>query len=147
MRILTRAEVTAAHDLDTLDVPVPEWGEDVGVRMRTLTSGEKDRLEKAMFDVAVEADDKGALIERRTLNAKFNLKTALLGMSLIDESGGRLYQDDEIDTLGSKDFRVVNRLFARCLKLNKMQGEAVKDAEKNSDGDRSGSSASGSPAN
>jgi hypothetical protein len=136
MKILRAADVTASKDYTYIELAVPEWGDDVGVRMRTLTSGERHRFETQMFqtEIAMVDDGKGNMVpqEKRIINPAINLKTLLLGMCLVDEDGARLYPDDGIGILDSRNAVVINRLFTEAMKLNGMNAEAVSDKAKNS---------------
>lgn len=141
MKILKRAELQAASDLPHVDVAVPEWGEDVGVRIRTLNAGERQAWEGAMFVVTLE-EENGKLVQKRTPRAGFNMKTHLLGLCLVDEDGARLFQNDETALLDSKNSAVVDRLFGLAMRHNAIGGTAIEDAEKNSERTAADSSSS-----
>lgn len=147
MKIIDRAALLAADDAKAIDVPVPEWGADAGVRMRTLTSGERATWENGMFTVTVEDGPDGKPVQKRLVNKNFNMRTTLVGLCLIDDKGARLFQNDEVDLLTSKNGTVMNRLFNACMAHNGMGEGAVEAAEKNSERNPDDSSASGSRAN
>lgn len=146
MKILDRAALTAAQDLPHVDVAVPEWGEDVGVRIRALTAAERSVWESAAVEVTFDEVD-GKVIQKRRPKPGFNVRTTLLGLCLVDENGARLYQNDELDALGSKNGVVLDRLFGVAVKHNGIGEDAVAAAEKNSERNPEDSSSSGSRAN
>jgi glucose/arabinose dehydrogenase len=148
-KLLDRAALLAASDFKFKDVAVPEWRGTV--RIRTMTSGERSRFENSLYTTVIEpngeVDEKGkpVVVEKRVLN-KINVRAQVVGMCLINEDGSRLFQDDEIGPLESKNADVISRLFDECMSFNEMQPGAIAEAEKNSDASPESSSVSGSLA-
>jgi len=127
-KILTRADILAAQDLKTISCEVPEWGGTVYVR-------ELNALDMEAFQVSIR-DASGAL--------KTSLRERLLAVCLVDESGNRLFAEEEFIELGKKNSAVLARVFETAQTLNGL-GAAHGDTVKNSEGDLSAASNSGSP--
>ena len=131
MSILTRETILAAQDLLTEDVPVPEWGGTVRVRMFTGT--ERDAFASSL----VGADGKTDLT---------NYRARLLAASIVDESGAHPFTDADVAALSGKSALALERVFTVADRLNSTGAAAVDTAEKNSLPAQSDVSTSASPA-
>ena len=63
-----------------------------------------------------------------------NMRARLVGLTVIDEGGQRLFTDDEVDLLGAKSGAALDRVFAIAQKLNGLSGADVEELTKNSSG-------------
>ena len=133
MSLLTKSAILAAADLKTEDVDVPEWGG--SVRVRSFTGRERDDFEASM----VRGDGKDRKVDLT------NMRARLVGLTVIDETGQRLFSDDEIDLLGAKAGAALDRVFAVAQKLNGLSSDDVEELTKNSSGAPSAASTSASP--
>lgn len=125
MTLLSREAIIKASDIPTETVHVPEWKGDVIIRGMTL----------AARDAIARRDQ-----ETRVSNA------VLLAHCMVDGNGTPFFTPDEADTLlGQKHPEVVDRLTLVALRLSGLERQATAIAEKNSDGEASGSSSSSSP--
>lgn len=122
MNLLTKAGILAANDLKTEDVDVPEWGGTV--RVRSFTGRERDAFEAGM----VRGDGKDRKVDLT------NMRARLVGLTVIDEAGQRLFTDEEVDLLGAKSGAALDRVFAVAQKLNGLSGADVEELTKNSSG-------------
>lgn len=120
---LDRKSILAADDVRKEKINVPEWKGDVFLRV--LTGTDRDRFEESYADQKMKA---------------FRIRFLLL--ALCDESGDRLFSDDEADILGKKSSVVINRLFEAGWKLNAFTQEAVDALGEDSPSDQKGSSTS-----
>jgi hypothetical protein len=127
---LSKEQILAAEDLDTVIEPVPEWGGDVTLKM--LSAKERITWEQEVFPDGVVNTEK--------------FLTSLVARSLVDESGARMFSDDELDALGAKNPAVIARLRELAAKLNKIGQTDQKEAEKNSAADSASSDSSNSPS-
>ena len=132
MSLLTKAAILAAADLKTEDVDVPEWGG--SVRVRSFTGRERDAFEAGM----VRGDGKDRKVDLT------NMRARLVGLTVIDETGQRLFSDEEIDLLGAKSGAALDRVFAVAQKLNGLSSDDVEELAKNSSGAPSADSTSAS---
>jgi hypothetical protein len=116
----TRDQILAVKDLPLKEVPVPAWGQGVTVWLRTMSVAERDRY--ILFvrkPETFEADPD-------------HFRAKLLVFTLSDESGNRLFRDDEYELVGAKCSGAIDLLFEAAQRLNGLAGEAVEDARKNS---------------
>jgi len=122
MNLLSKTAILSANDLQTEDVEVPEWGG--AVRVRSFTGRERDAFESSM----VRGDGRDHKVDLT------NMRTRLVGLTVIDETGQRLFTDEEVDLLGAKSGAALDRVFAVAQKLNGLSGADVEELSKNSSG-------------
>lgn len=122
MTLLSKTAILTANDLQTEDVEVPEWGG--AVRVRSFTGRERDAFESSM----VRGDGRDRRVDLT------NMRARLVGLTVIDESGQRLFTDEEVDLLGAKSGAALDRVFAIAQKLNGLSGADVEELSKNSSG-------------
>ena len=122
MTLLSKTAILAAQDLQTEDVEVPDWGG--AVRVRSFTGRERDAFEASM----VRGDGRDRRVDLT------NMRARLVGLTVIDESGQRLFTDEEADLLGAKSGAALDRVFAIAQKLNGLSGADVDELTKNSSG-------------
>ena len=122
MTLLSKTAILAAQDLQTEDVEVPEWGG--AVRVRSFTGRERDAFEASM----VRGDGRDRKVDLT------NMRARLVGLTVIDETGQRLFTDDEVDLLGAKSGAALDRVFAVAQKLNGLSGADVEELSINSSG-------------
>ena len=122
MSLLSKTAILAANDLKSEDIEVPEWGG--AVRVRSFTGRERDAFEASM--VRGEGRDRKVDLT--------NMRARLVGLTVIDETGQRLFTDDEVDLLGAKSGAALDRIFAIAQKLNGLSGADVDELSKNSSG-------------
>ena len=122
MTLLSKTAILCANDLQTEDVEVPEWFG--SVRVRSLNGRERDAFEASM----VRGEGKDRKVDLT------NMRARLVGLTVIDEGGQRLFTDDEVDLLGSKSGAALDRVFAVAQKLNGLCGADVEELTKNSSG-------------
>lgn len=120
---LDRKSILAVDDVRREKFHVPEWRGDV--YLRVLTGTDRDRFEESYADQKMKA---------------FRIRFLL--MALCDESGERLFGDEEADVLGKKSSVVINRLFEAGWKLNAFTQEAVDALGEDSESGPSGGSTS-----
>jgi predicted DNA binding protein len=117
---------------------IPEWkGRTVWVR--TLHASERDAYLASLRDV--KRDRRGVTIVDRTANGSARLAV----LCLCDEQGRRLFADDDAAELGLKSSAALDRITDVAARLNRLNTEALEEAEKNSETTRNGSSTSSSP--
>lgn len=122
---LSKAKILAAKDVKLSDpVSVPEWGGDVYIK--TLSGTERDFFEESYSQNKMKA-----------FRARF------LVLTLCDDSGERLFADNEVDALSGKSSTVLNRLFEAAWDHNAFTNAAVDALGKDSPSDQSGGSISG----
>lgn len=114
-----RDQILNADDLKHEDVEVPEWG--VTVRVRALTSGERDRWESITY-----LDKKGGVAVPEDIRAK------LVSFSCVDpETGERLFTEEDIPALTKKSGVAMNRLWPVASRLSRILSSDLDELVKN----------------
>lgn len=111
MAVLNRAQILAPRELETEVVNVPEWGGDVIVR--ALTGTERDQFEAGFIK---EGGKQGEM----TLE---NTRARLVALSVVDDSGQRLFSIDDIDLLGQQPAAALDRVFFVARRLSHLSNE------------------------
>lgn len=131
MTLLTKSAILSADDLKTEDVEVPEWGGTV--RVRAFSGRERDAFEASL----VRGDGKDRKVDLT------NMRARLVALTVVDETGQKLFTHDDVDLLGAKSGAALDRVFAVAQKLNGLSAADVEDLTKNSSGAPSADSTSG----
>lgn len=123
--LLSKQAILAAKDIETRDVEVPEWGG--RVRVKALTGSERDRFEQET-------------VARKGKNVETNLqniRARLVVLAAVDEEGNRLFGFHDIEALGKKSAKPLDRLFTVAMELSGIRDEDVEELAKNSVSDQS----------
>lgn len=134
MAILTKAQILAAEDLTTELVEVPEWGGEVLVR--SLTGQARDQYEA---DFLLIDTSKGKPSYDMDLE---NARARLVALSVVDEAGRLLFDDDDVRELGKKSALALDRVYATAKRISGLSDEDVEELRKNSKRGRRGGSTS-----
>jgi len=102
-----REQIKAADSRKPLKVHVKEWGIDVFVRMMNV--GERDDWELAWIDMRNKGVEKFR-----------NFRAFYLVRTLCDESGNRIWGDNELEEVSSLNGAVMGELFDIAQKHNKL---------------------------
>ena len=122
MPVLGRESILDAQDLDLGFVDVPEWCG--GVFIRTMTGKERDSLEA-----------------RITAGEKLT-RARMAILTCCDHDGQLLFTDADEAALDGKSASAMDRILEAALSHNRLRGEDIEDAIKNSEADPSGVSGS-----
>ena len=133
--VLSRKDILEVNDLTTRIVPIPEWKGDVIIKMMTGT--ERDQFEDSLFE--------GRGKDRKS-NYK-NLRAKLLSMCLVGEDGKRLFSDKDIESLGGKSAKALDRLYTIATELNGIGAKEEEALTKNSESEGNDTSTSPSLVN
>ena len=118
---LTKEQILAAQDLPEEVVDVPEWGGKVLIR--GMTGAERDAFEESIMV------GRGP---NREVNLR-NFRAKLVARSIVDpQTKERMFSDNEINELGKKSARALQRVFEAALRLNGMTAESVEELTKSS---------------
>lgn len=120
-RLLNRDEILQADDFEYRLVDVPEWAAgdpNARVRVRSLAGEERDQLEARMVKF------KGQEAEVNT-DAFRNFRAGLVAMSIIDGDGNRLFTDADVEALGRKSSKALQRVFNVCQELSAFSEEDI----------------------
>lgn len=125
MTILSKAAILAAIDLQTEDVPVPEWSGTVRV---AVMSG------KARDDFFARQGEGGLPYSQ--------FAAMVLVATIVDENGALMFDASDIEALRAKSPAATERVFSVAMRINGIGPKAAEDAEKNSGAAQSGDSGS-----
>jgi len=119
---MTMAGIDAVDDIRFEDVPVPEWGDNAKVRIRTLPATELDAFQASLL----VGSGKNQKISTANIRAK------LASLAIVDHEGKPIATLRDVERLGKKSSAAMNRVYERVQKLNRMTDEDVEELAKNS---------------
>jgi hypothetical protein len=117
---LTREQILGANDLPSVKVPVPEWGPGAVVYVKSMTGAERDAFESQV--VEGRGPD-------RTVNVQ-NIRARLCARCIVNAGGTPLFTDADVEALGAKSAKVLDRIFEQAQKLNGLRKEDVDELGK-----------------
>jgi hypothetical protein len=118
--LLSRELILEADDYTIERVDCPEWGGSVYVR--SMSGTERDLFEQSMLDKKGERKDR---VE--------NIRAALAARTVCDATGQRLFSDKDIQHLGSKSGKALDRIFGVSQRLSGLSQKDIEELAKNSD--------------
>lgn len=130
-RFLTRDAILAISDNQTREIEVPEWG--AWVRVRGLTAAERDQFE-------------GEIVQRNGRDVRTNTKNIrarLVVLSVINDDGSRMFGFPDIEALGEKSAKALDRIFTVAMELSGLRDEDVQELAENFDATPDAGSSSG----
>ncbi len=117
-----KAAILGANDRPLQKVYVPEWGEDVWIRV--MSSKERDTYEVSLLQFGKNGS---ARVGRNAMNAR----ALLVSYCLVNEAGERLFTVEEADQLGERNSVVLNRLYDMAKGTNAISEDDIAELEKN----------------
>lgn len=105
---LTRDQILAANDIKLESVDCPEWGDKVFVKL--MSGSERDLFESA--HIADPSKD---------------FRARLAVATVCDEAGILLFRPEDVEAVGKKSSAVLDRIFAKAVKLNAISNKDVED--------------------
>ena len=133
MALLSKDNILKAEDLDFEEIEIKEWGG--SVRVGSMTGTDRDAYEASIYDVK----GKNAQLIRENFRAK------LIARTLIDENGNRLFTEKEVNLIGKKDSKTLDKIFKVAQKLNGLSPTDEDEFVKNLEGEDEDGSTSTSP--
>ena len=124
-KLLSKAQILGAVDVQVEVVAVPEWGGTV--KVRGLSGSERDAFE------AETIQRKGKDVRTNTRN----LRARLVAMTVVDEAGERVFGFGDVEALGAKSARALDRVFGVGMRLSGLGDRDVEELTKNSESDQS----------
>lgn len=105
LKLLSRAEILQAPDIQTETVDVPEWGGSVLVR--GLSGDQRDAYEESLMTGKGQARD----VKTRGMRVK------LVVRCIVDEAGVPLFTEADVEALTNKSSAPLQRLFTVAQRL------------------------------
>lgn len=128
--LLGREAILGIADTQIADVEVPEWGGTV--RVRGLTGTDRDAFEGEI------AQRKGKSVQMNTRN----IRARLVQLSVVDADGNRLFSHLDVEALGQKSAKALDRVFSTAMELSGLSDKDVEDMTENLEPGQSGASTS-----
>jgi hypothetical protein len=124
-KMLTKADIVAARDIQYDEVEVPEWGGFVTIK--TMSGKERDAFEASM----IQGVGKAQRIDMQNVRAKF------CSLIIVDpDTKERMFLKPEIDQLAAKSAPALERVYNRGMELSRFTKEDIEELVKNSDSDQ-----------
>ena len=115
MSVLKRDDILQAEDIKTELVPVPEWGGDVYVK--GMNGAERDKFEGSL--VILRGKDK-------QMNMT-NIRAKLASMTICDDKGKRLFNENDVQALSQKSAAALQRVFVVAQKLSGISDDDIEE--------------------
>lgn len=112
--LLSREQILAADDIKDEYVSVPEWGGTV--RVQGLTGAQRDA-----FEVSLIEQKKG---KSQEVNLR-NLRAKMVSWSIVNDLGNRLFSDHDVNELGQKSAKALQRVFKVARELSGIDEEDI----------------------
>jgi len=110
---LSRDAILAAEDRTYEDVDCPEWGGTV--RLRSITGAQRDAYEQGIVQQRGNS---------RALNLR-NARAKLIVLCAVDDTGKPLFTEADVNALGRKNAKPLDRLFDACRRLAGLSDDDV----------------------
>lgn len=120
MAALSKDLIFAVSDLETEKVDVPEWGGYVIVS--TMSASAKDQYEQSIV----------SLQNGKAVESMENIRSKLLCATVVDDEGKPLFSKSDIERLGKKSAKAIDRVFEVASRLNAISSNDVEELAKNS---------------
>lgn len=114
--MLSKDDILNADDLTEVTLSVPEWGGEVIVK--AMSGVERDEFERSIYHDGIKDFD--------------NIRAKLCAMSIVDESGKRVFTMADIMKLGEKSGKALDRVFTVAKKLSGIGKQELTGLKKNS---------------
>jgi len=115
MTMLSKDQILSATDAKIVKLEVPEWGGHIF--LKNMSGTERDQFEAETYV------QKGKNIEFN----RVNFRARLLVRAICDEQGTNIFTRKDIDALGKKSAKALDRCFSAAQKLNGLSNEDVEE--------------------
>lgn len=110
--LLSKEQIFAANDLQSVDVEVPEWGG--SVKVKAMSAIDRINFEKSQKDMHSS-----------------ELIIQLVILTCIDKDGNRLFTNDDLEQLQEKSPNAILRIFNEAIKLNLLNDDKLEEKAEN----------------
>lgn len=122
---LSKDQIIALDDRVFENIWVERWG--TFVRMKGLTAAQRDRYEASLVKESGQGKKKVTSWQLE------NARARLVSLCLCDESGNRMFNDNEVQILSNKAADAIEPLFDAARRLSGMTEEDVEELLGNSE--------------
>jgi hypothetical protein len=130
---LNRDAILKADDLKREEVEVPEWGGKVLVR--ELTGLERQEFDGNLYSISQKikpSKRKGGKAEPSDIDIDFHshqVRVRLCAMTIIDSHGNRMFDDEDVSTLGRKSAKALQRVYDVAARLSGISAEEEAESD------------------
>ena len=124
---LTKEQIFQCTDIKIEKLHIEAWGGDIYVR--SMTGTERDKFESSN----VVKDRKTQTYDVRMEN----LRARLVVLTVCDETGGRIFTDEDAKEIGRKNAAVIAQIYDVAARLSGITKEDIEEITKNSLGEPS----------
>jgi len=103
--MLTKDQILKSEDIVTKVVKVPEWGGDV-------TIASMNGVIREQFE---------AVLTNQSSSNSTSIRATAAALSIVDVKGSLIFSKDEIEDLGKKSCKPLNRIYTAVMKLNSLE--------------------------
>jgi len=100
--MLSKDQILESEDLETKVVKVPEWGGDV--KIASMNGVIREQFEAVL-----------------TNKSSSNIRATAAALSIVDDKGSLMFSKGEIEVLGKKSCKPLNRIYTAVMKLNSLE--------------------------
>ncbi len=118
----SKSAIMLMQDLPHEELSIPEWNNMV-VRVRQLTGTERGIFEGAIAKVNPDGGTEGVQVKMDPSR----MKITLVALTMIDEKGKRIFGDREVDALGTKSARAIERIYEVSARLSGLTNESMEE--------------------
>ena len=119
MEQLTAKDILGADDVCRERVDVPEWGGFLYVQEMTGTA-------RDLYEASVIEFVNGSFKQRLD-----NIRAKLVAVCAVDEDGNLLFKQSQVEALGKKSGKALDRVFAVAQRVNALTDSDVEELAKN----------------
>lgn len=136
MALMTREQILGAQDIAFVDLDlsdIPGWGT---VRVKDLSAGERDRLEASLTTEHAERGRDGKVRKVTGVNLE-NVRARFCAAAIVGEDLQPLFTAADVQRLGQKSARALDRIFDHVKARNGLDDAAVEELVANFSDDQS----------
>ena len=112
--MLNRNDILNCDDRPKETVSVPEWGGDVTIQ--AMTGTERDEFERSIYHDSIKDFT--------------NIRAKLCVMSIVDDEGKKVFSLAEIESLGEKNGKALDRVFGVAKRLSGIGSKEILSLKK-----------------
>lgn len=119
-KLLSRDDILNAQDLPSETIEVPEWGG--WVTVRSMTGTERDE-----FEASLVIEKKGRKGRTDRSMDMHNIRAKLVSLCLVDDDGKRLFSQYDMEVLGAKSSKALDRCYEAASRLSGIRDEDLEE--------------------
>ncbi|MCK9281384.1 MAG: hypothetical protein M0P71_12235 [Melioribacteraceae bacterium] len=135
MRVLTKENIKECNDIKKEFVAIPEWTnegeEEAGVFVKVMGADERDSWEYETFVKGNEGKLASKNKEQIIQGSMKRIRSSLVAICSVNENGERIFTEEDIEWLGKKNAKAVDRIYEVAQRINGMRKEDIEGEIKN----------------